>query len=56
MNNVSFGYNETKTIIRNLTLEIEGGNWVTVVGESGAGKSTLINLIVHYSIYLVQIA
>lgn len=46
MNNVTFGYNESKTIIKNLSLDIEGGNWVTVVGESGAGKSTLINLIV----------
>lgn len=47
MNNVTFGYNESKTIIKNLSLDIEGGNWVTVVGESGAGKSTLINLIVY---------
>ncbi len=40
----SVGYNGT-TILRELTLRIDEGERIALVGESGAGKSTLLRLI-----------
>lgn len=34
-----------KCVIKNLDLELEQGDFVTVIGGNGAGKSTLLNLI-----------
>jgi ABC-type multidrug transport system fused ATPase/permease subunit len=43
---VSFKYpNSTKPVIKNLTLAIEAGQKVALVGASGAGKTTLVNLL-----------
>ena len=42
--NVSFGYGETGTTLRNIDLEITPGQTVALVGPTGAGKSTLIAL------------
>jgi putative ABC transport system ATP-binding protein len=35
----------TRSILDRLSLQVERGRYVAVVGESGAGKSTLLNLI-----------
>jgi subfamily B ATP-binding cassette protein MsbA len=46
LENVSFNYqDESKTIIRDLNLEIPKGQMIALVGESGGGKSSLIKLI-----------
>ena len=45
--NVSFGYNE-KTILSNLNLALNPGEWVLLSGPSGEGKSTLLKLITGY--------
>ena len=44
-NKVSYGYNEEKEIIKDLSLKIKSNTSVALVGESGAGKSTIIKLI-----------
>ena len=41
---LSFGYGE-KTIFRELSFGVEGGEFVSVLGPSGCGKSTLLNLL-----------
>lgn len=40
-----------KIALRNINLELQDGDFVTVIGGNGAGKSTLLNLIagVHYT-------
>ena len=43
--NVSYGYNDEKEIIHDLSLEIKANSKVALVGESGSGKSTIIKLI-----------
>ncbi len=47
--NVSFGYPGTgKTILKNISLRIEKGETIAVVGVNGAGKSTLVKLLLRF--------
>lgn len=43
--NVSFGYEEGKTLLDNISLEFEAGKSYAIVGASGSGKSTILNLL-----------
>ena len=45
--NVSFRYGE-KWVLRHVSLTIEKGKTVALVGQSGGGKSTLVDLIPRY--------
>lgn len=45
LNNVSFSYNDHKSIINNINYKFEKGKVYCIVGENGSGKSTFINLI-----------
>jgi len=46
---VSFGYaNETKSVLREVSLHISAGSMVALVGESGGGKSTLTKLLPRF--------
>ena len=44
LKNISFSYGEKK-VIKNLSLEINKGSTIGIMGSSGEGKSTLVNLI-----------
>lgn len=37
-----------KTVLKNINIEIEKGEFICVLGHSGCGKSTLLNLVAGY--------
>jgi putative ABC transport system ATP-binding protein len=41
----SFSGPRSKTVLRDISFELEAGDYVAVMGESGIGKSTLLNLL-----------
>jgi len=48
LQNVCFGYTNGKPVIDNLSINIEDGAYLSVIGENGSGKSTLIKLILGF--------
>jgi ATP-binding cassette subfamily C protein len=46
LRNVTFAYDENKTIFKDFNLKIEAGEKVAITGETGKGKSTLANIII----------
>ena len=44
---VSFGYEDSDEVLRDVNLQIKSGEFIGLVGKSGVGKSTLINLIMR---------
>lgn len=45
INNLTFSYSKNQNVFQNLSLKIEDGECVALLGFSGSGKSTLFNLI-----------
>ncbi|MFI1936393.1 ABC transporter ATP-binding protein [Streptomyces purpureus] len=45
---VSFRYEPDKPLIDNLSLAVEPGQTVAIVGPTGAGKTTLVNLLMRF--------
>ncbi|MDG9700754.1 ABC transporter ATP-binding protein [Streptomyces sp. DH37] len=45
---VSFRYDPDKPLIEDLSLTVEPGHTVAVVGPTGAGKTTLVNLLMRF--------
>lgn len=45
---VSFRYEPDKPLIENLSLNVEPGHTVAIVGPTGAGKTTLVNLLMRF--------
>lgn len=43
--NMTFGYEENRDILKDINLEVKAGKMLGIVGKSGAGKTTLVNLI-----------
>ncbi|BBH63982.1 multidrug ABC transporter ATP-binding protein [Actinoplanes sp. OR16] len=46
--NVSFRYLPDKPLIENLSLTVDPGQTVAIVGPTGAGKTTLVNLLMRF--------
>ena len=45
MENVTFGYNPDKTVLKNISLYAKPGQKIAFVGSTGAGKTTITNLL-----------
>ncbi|MDH5373947.1 MAG: ABC transporter ATP-binding protein/permease, partial [Acidimicrobiia bacterium] len=46
--NVAFRYDEDQPLIDDLSLTVEPGQTVAIVGPTGAGKTTLVNLVMRF--------
>jgi ATP-binding cassette subfamily B protein/subfamily B ATP-binding cassette protein MsbA len=46
--NVTFGYDLSRPVLRNINFSAQPGMTVAIVGPTGAGKSTLVNLIQRF--------
>nr|XP_040219491.2 ATP-binding cassette sub-family B member 6 [Anopheles coluzzii] len=47
-NDVTFGYNAERLVLRNVSFSVPGGKTVAIVGPSGAGKSTIMRLLFRF--------
>lgn len=45
---VTFAYDESKTILENVSIDIRAGESIALVGPTGAGKTTIVNLISRF--------
>ncbi|MFK0152001.1 ABC transporter ATP-binding protein [Streptomyces sp. NPDC090499] len=48
LEHVSFRYDPEKPLIEDLSLTVEPGHTVAIVGPTGAGKTTLVNLLMRF--------
>lgn len=46
--NVSFTYDGTREVLKDINLTVKKGETVALVGQSGSGKSTLVDLLPRY--------
>ena len=46
--NVKFGYNPSKTIIKDFSVKVKPGQKIAIVGPTGAGKTTMVNLLMKF--------
>ncbi len=45
---MTFGYDKSKPVLHNITLDVKPGEMIGLVGKSGVGKTTTINLIARF--------
>ena len=48
LDDVSFSYTPDKKLIEHLSLAVEKGQRIAIVGKTGSGKTTLINLLMRF--------
>ena len=48
LENVTFGYNPDKTILKNISIYAHPGQKIALVGSTGAGKTTITNLMTRF--------
>jgi len=48
LRNVTFGYDPYSPVLKGVSIKIEPGQFVGIVGKSGSGKTTLVNLICRF--------
>lgn len=48
LENVYFSYTQERKLIEDLSLQVEKGKRVAIVGRTGSGKTTLINLLMRF--------
>ncbi len=46
--NINFSYNEKRKILKNVSLKVNKGEMISIVGSNGAGKSTLSKVITGF--------
>ena len=46
--NVTFGYNPDKIIIKNFSAQVKSGQKIAIVGPTGAGKTTIVKLLMRF--------
>ncbi|RYF80283.1 MAG: ABC transporter ATP-binding protein, partial [Chitinophagaceae bacterium] len=44
-NNVSFGYQDDRTILHRISFAVKAGEKISITGKSGSGKSTILKLL-----------
>ncbi len=45
---VKFGYDDTRTIIKDFNASVRPGEKIAIVGPTGAGKTTMVNLLMKF--------
>ena len=48
LENVSFAYDDEVPVLRNVSLDVQPGETIALVGATGAGKTTLVSLIARF--------
>ena len=48
LEHISFGYTPERTVLHDLSLQVQPGQLIAIVGPTGAGQTTLINLLMRF--------
>ncbi len=45
---VTFGYNPEKAVLKGFSLDVSAGSKIAIVGHTGSGKTTIVNLLTRF--------